>query len=93
MAVSKTFTGLKCMEIPYSDFTWDSTNTRFIISNFTPPFNTVVGYLIVPTNGMAIMSGYYNPVTKLLSIVGWIPVNAGAPIESSNGFKCFVIGY
>lgn len=92
MAVSKTFTGLKYMEIPYSDFSWDAGNACYKKENFTPPFATTLGYIVTATNGSAMMNAFYSSSNSRLYVNGWIPKNA-ENITSDYRFKCYAIGY
>lgn len=84
---------LIAQEIPYSNFTFDSTNNCFIWSN--PTFTGIIPlfFAVYATNGGAILSvtdrRTSNP--SRLSVEGWIP-NIASKITSAFEFKCYAVG-
>lgn len=83
---------LDYLEMPYNSFVWDSNNKCFNLAN--PNFGGlhVIGFLVTPTNGVAIMSGYVTSNGDYLRVAGWI-TKTGTSIDDSYRFKCYAIGY
>ena len=76
-------------EIPSNKFTWDT--NWFKATNFDLSGITVLGFIVKPLNGSAIMNAYLASSTDL-RVIGWVPSN-GANITSAYTFVCWAIGY
>lgn len=84
---------LIAQEIPYSNFTFDSTNNCFIWTN--PTFTGIIPLFFVAyaTNGGAILSVTDRRTSSpsRLSVEGWVP-NTASKITSAFKFKCYAVG-
>ena len=82
-------TKLIAREIPSNKFTWDT--NWFKATNFDLSGMTVLGFIVKPLNGSAIMNAYLASSTDL-RVIGWVPSN-GTNITSAYTFVCWAIGY
>ena len=89
MATSTIDVDIIYYRIPYSSFTWNDSTKSFDAPNPLPSGKTLLGFLISPTNGTAIMQGYLNS-SNLLRVFGWIP-SIGGSITNSYVFECYAI--
>ena len=82
----------KFVEIPQSDFTWDSTKKQFVRSSASVSgLTTIYGVIAFCINGTAIMGGWIYPTEGKTYVYGWLP-RTGESIDSSYNFKCFAVG-
>jgi len=79
------------VDVPYSDFTWDSTNKYFVTANpiTIPTGKTCAGFLVYATNGAAIMNGRITNA-NYVQVMGWIP-SLAQPINDSYVFSCKMV--
>lgn len=84
---------LIAQEIPYSNFTFDSTNNCFVWSNPTFTGISPLFFVAYATNGGAILSvtDRRSSSSSRISVEGWIP-NIASKITSAFEFKCYVVG-
>lgn len=75
--------------IPYSNFTWNDTYKSFDVQSPLPSGRTLLGFLVRPTNGSAIMQGYLS-YANIIRVFGFIPTT-GDPIASDYVFECYAV--
>lgn len=80
------------MTITPSSFTWDEGNKAFYTSLPTIPSGyRLAGIVATPTNGLAVLGGYYSITSNKLFVFGFVPTT-GEPITSSySGFICTLL--
>lgn len=83
---------IKAVHLPFSSFVWNASQNRYVLSDYHPTFNTLIGYLIYGTNGMAVYCVYYYAQGNTLSVDGLIP-SSGSKIDNSYHFDCYELGY
>lgn len=84
---------LIAQEIPYSDFTFDSTNNCFVWSNPTFTGITPLFFVAYATNGGAMLSVTDRRTSSpsRITVEGYVP-NSGSKLTSAYQFKCYVVG-
>ncbi len=80
---------IKSIEIPYANFTWESSAKRYSASVSQLSSYNVIGFSVTATNGAAVMGAYLNQ-NYVLYISGWIPKNS-ASIDNTYEFKCVAL--
>jgi hypothetical protein len=79
-------TQVKLVNIPYSNFSWDS-NSKSFYYNVALDKSRLLGFLVHTTNGRAILGAYYS---SLIYVYGWLPTT-GASIDGTYQFECYAI--
>ena len=81
---------LLIMDVPYSDFTWNSGWKQFVSTAVTiPTGRTVVGLLVTPTNVTAVMSGRINGLHQIQ--VAGIYTGDATSIDGTATFTCKIL--
>jgi hypothetical protein len=91
MASGSVETATTFVNIPYSNFTWNSNGKEFY-APFTPlPGKTLVGFTgRFTVNASAMFSATYRSDTGSVHVMGWIP-SLSVPISSGYQFVCYAM--
>lgn len=92
MATSVIEKDLIFKEVPYSDFTWESSNKQFsaTLPSYDQTKYAVVGILVTPNNGTALMDGYINYGAGAIRVCGWVPYT-GTSVAGNYTFTCYLV--
>ena len=90
MASGSIETATTFVNIPYSNFTWDS-NSKEFYAPFTPsPGKTLLGFTGYFIGGSAMFSANYRSDGGAVHVMGWIPL-LSVPITSAYEFVCYAM--
>lgn len=83
---------LKIVDIPYSDFSWNSGIKAYVTSQDVtmPTGYSLVGFIVTATNSADVLAGRFGSGNQKVQVLGWTPLTAQS-IDSTHTFTCKMI--